>query len=123
MPYDTLETIEAELGGVWVRLSTLDSPPQPLALALALALTFARARARAQALALCTSPSPSPNLKPSRDQVSDFDIEWAPQSYAANQHLPAAKGKDYALVQTDTHRMKPVTFSGPLPHLDTPWAA
>ena len=69
-------------------------------------------------------PKPEPsNRKPSREQVSDFDIEWAPQSYAANQHLPAAKGKDYALLQTDTHRMKPVTFSGPLPHLDTPWAA
>ena len=69
---ETLETIEAELGGVW---------------------------------------------------VSDFDIEWTPQSYAANQHLPAAKGKDYSLIKADTQAMQPVSFSGPLPHLVTPWAA
>ena len=72
VPYETLETIEAELGGVW---------------------------------------------------VSDFDIEWTPQSYVANQHLPAAKGKDYSLLKADMQTMQPVHFSGPLPHLVVPWPA
>ena len=36
---------------------------------------------------------------------------------------PAAKGKDYSLLKADTQTMQPVTFSGPLPHLVTPWAA
>ena len=57
VPYDTLETIEAELGGVW---------------------------------------------------VSDFDIEWAPQSYAANQHLPAAKGKDYRSEEHTSELQSPI---------------
>lgn len=55
--------------------------------------------------------------------VSDFDIEWSPESYAANAHLHAAKGKDYSLVKADTQRMQPVSFSGPLPHLVVPWPA
>ena len=72
VPYDTLEAIEAELGGVW---------------------------------------------------VSDFDIDWSAESYAANQHLPAARGKDYSLLKADTKVMHPVSFSGPLPHLAAPWPA
>ena len=71
VPYETLEAMEAALGGVW---------------------------------------------------VSDFDITWAPQSYAANGHLPEYAAKyDYSLVKADTHTMHPVHFSGPLPHLVAPY--
>ena len=53
--------------------------------------------------------------------VSDFDITWAPQSYAANSHMSYAAKYDYSLVKANTHKMQPVQFSGPLPHLVAPY--
>jgi len=70
VPYETLETMEAGLGGVW---------------------------------------------------VSDLDIEWSAASYLKNEHLPAARGKDYSLLKANLHQMQPASFSGPLPHLVRPW--
>ena len=54
-------------------------------------------------------------------EVSDMDVEWEPEAFAANSNAATKKeGLDYALVERNTHTQREMKFTGPTPLLHDP---